>query len=439
MKQPGSTLVCLLTMAAVLPADDWPEWRGAGRQGVWRETGIIDRFPADGLRLKWRVPVRAGYSGPAVARGRVFVLDYQRTTGSHVSERALCLDEKTGRTLWTREWAADYRGLEYANGPRATPTVDGDRVYVLGAMGSLRCLRTSDGSEVWSKNFVRDSGTVVPAWGMSAAPLVAGMRLIAVAGGGGNAKVVAFDKHSGKELWRALSSEDSEPGYSQPVLIDNGRAQAVVWHATALESLDPATGAVLWSYPFRIRMNTPIATPAWSAPHLLVSAFFDGARMLELSSSAKSRLLWASGEGNEIRSDKLHSLMSQAIIDGDYVYGICSYGQLRCLRRSTGERIWESQAPTVERTRNVSAWLIRNQGNVLIYNDRGELILARLNPSGYTELGRAKVIEPTSPPGGRRELGAVNWSHPAFANRHIVARNDEAIVRISLDEQDYAR
>ena len=135
----------------------------------------------------------------------------------------------------------------------------------------------------------------------------------------------------------------------------------MVWHATALESLDPETGAVLWSQPFRVTMNTPIATPAWSAPHLLVSGFFDGARMMELGSSGVARLAWASKGGSEINSDKLHALMSQPVIDGDYIYGICSYGQLRCLRRATGERLWETQAVTVEKTRNATAWMVRNQ------------------------------------------------------------------------------
>ncbi len=421
-------------VAAVLYSADWPEWRGAGRQGVWAETGIIENFPADGLRVKWRAPVRAGYSGPAIANGRVFLLDYQKPI-----ERALCLREETGEVLWTKEWTADYRGLEYANGPRATPTVDGDHVYVLGAMGALRCLLAADGSEVWSTDFVRDFGTAVPAWGMSAAPIVVGSRLIAVVGGKGDAKVVAFDKLSGKVLWRALSSGQSEPGYSQPVLIENGRPQLIVWHASALESLDPATGAVLWSYPFKVTMNTPIATPAWSAPHLLVSGFFDGARMMELSPPAKARLLWASESGNEVKSDKLHALMSQPIIDGDFIYGICSFGQLRCLRRATGERVWKTQAVTVERVRNTSAWMVRNQDRTFIFNDRGELIIAKLSPSGYSEISRAKVIKPTSPQGGRRELGAVVWSHPAFANRHMIVRNDEEVVRISLAASENSR
>ena len=255
--------------------------------------------------------------------------------------------------------------------------------------------------------------------------------------GKGSAKVVAFDKYSGKEIWRALSSDDSEPGYSQPVLIHHGRPQVVVWHATALDSLDVETGAVLWSQPFRVTMNTPIATPSWNAPHLLVSAFFDGSRMMELAPTGQARLAWASQGSNEIKSDKLHTLMSQPVIDGDYVYGICSYGQLRCLRRATGERIWETQSVTVEKARNSSAWLVRHQDRVFILNDRGELIIAKLAPFGYSEIGRQKVIQPTSTPGARRELGAVVWSHPAFANRHIIVRNDQEVIRISLDPKDY--
>jgi outer membrane protein assembly factor BamB len=422
-----------LMLALVARADDWPEWRGAGRQGVWRETGIVEKLPPE-LRVKWRREIKAGYSGPAVANGRVFLMDHTRGAGTAVTERVHCLEESSGRTLWTKEWAADYRGLDYNNGPRATPTVDDDRVYVLGAMGALRCLRVRDGSEVWSKEFVRDYGTVVPGWGMSNAPIISGNRLIAVPGGAGNSKVVAFDKLTGRELWRALSSEDSEPGYSQPVLIDSGRPQLIIWHTTAIDSLDPATGKPLWSHPFRVRMNTPIATPAWSPPHLIVSGFFDGARMMELSASAAAaKLLWASQSISETKSDKLHALMSQPVIDGDYVYGICALGQLRCLRRDTGERVWETQAVTVERARNASAWIVRHGDRVFISNDRGELIIARLRPTGYEEISRAKMIKPTSTPGARRELGAVNWSHPAYANRHVIARNDEEVIRVSLD------
>ena len=127
-------------------AEDWPEWRGKGRLGVWQETGILDVFPEDGLEVRWRTPIRAGYAGPAVAGGRVFVVDADRSAQSMaVVERALALDEATGEILWTREWDADYTGLifTWAVGPRATPTVDGDRVYVLGASGILYCSTTA--------------------------------------------------------------------------------------------------------------------------------------------------------------------------------------------------------------------------------------------------------------------------------------------------------
>ncbi len=410
-------------------AEDWPEWRGRGRLGVWRESGIVEKFPAEGVPIRWRTPIRAGYSGPSAAGGRVFVTDYAAGV-----ERALALDERTGRILWTREWPADYRGLDYASGPRATPTVDGDRVYVLGAMGALLCLRVSDGVVVWSNDFRRDFGAEIPAWGMSAAPLVDGERVIAVAAGKPDAKVVAFDKRTGRELWRALSSVDSEPGYSQPILVDSGgRRQFVVWHAGGVSSLDPATGAVHWEFPFRVRMNTPIATPVAAGPYLLVSQFFNGSRMLRMSAEApRAELAWRGMSENETSSDGLHALIGTPAIDGEYVYGICSYGQLRCLKLSTGERVWESQEVTRERARNVTAHLVRHGDRWIFFNDRGELVLARLSPDGYREISRAKLIRPTSPAGGRRELGAVVWAHPAFANGHAIARNDEEILGADL-------
>ncbi len=118
---------CLLAHV-VLQADDWPEWRGAGRTGVWNETGILDTFPAGGLTVRWRTPIHAGYAGPSVSAGRVFLTDSRRTVGNRAIERALAIDEQTGAVLWTQEWPADYTGLQliYAIGPRATPTVDGD-------------------------------------------------------------------------------------------------------------------------------------------------------------------------------------------------------------------------------------------------------------------------------------------------------------------------
>lgn len=417
-----------------LTAADWPEWRGAGRRGVWQESGVLEQFPAEGLTVQWRTSIGAGYSGPAVADGRVFVTDFRPTEATRGIERVLALDEATGGVLWTREWAVDYRGLQYASGPRATPTVDGGRVYVLGATGVLLCLDVRSGEALWQKDFVRDFEAELPVWGMSSAPLVDGPRLIALAAGRPDAKVVAFDKMTGAVIWSALSSIDSEPGYSQPIVVESGTTrQLIVWHTAAVASLDPQTGRLLWEQPFKIHMNSPIATPVWRQPYLLVSAFFNGARLFHIDGTPPSaELLWKGSSDSAIDTDGLHALMATPVIDGGYIYGVCSFGQLRCLRAADGSRVWETQQLTKEKARNASAFLVRHGDRFFINNDRGELIIARLSPAGYEEISRTQLIEPTSDPGARRELGAVHWSHPAYANRHIIVRNDKEILSASL-------
>src|SRR5262245_47435528 len=154
---------------------DWPEWRGRGRLGVWTETGILDRFPERGLSVVWRTPVHAGYAGPAVASGRVFVTDFALATTGRLrgTERIQTLDQKTGRPLWSRDWEANYQGMldTWAIGPAATPTVDADRVYVLGRAGALLCMKADTGDVVWQKQYMKDYGAEMPTWGFTGAPL----------------------------------------------------------------------------------------------------------------------------------------------------------------------------------------------------------------------------------------------------------------------------
>ena len=174
-----AALGLLFSLLAVtgLMADDWPQWRGLDRMGLWRESGIVERFPEQGLTTTWRVPIRPGFAGPAVSQGRVFVLDYQETQGTRTmdgTERLLCLDEETGQILWTHDWPTTYRNLNgsFATGPRATPTVDGDRVYVLGAGGRLVSLDTETGRVAWHVDTVAEYDATVPVYGTSNAPLV---------------------------------------------------------------------------------------------------------------------------------------------------------------------------------------------------------------------------------------------------------------------------
>ncbi len=431
-------LATLLTFihAGLLPAEDWPEWRGKGRGGVWKETGILAKFRISGLKATWRTPIAGGYTGPAVADGRVYVTDYRSTQGRKGIERALCLDERTGEVLWSHSWDVDYAGLDYPYGPRATPTVDGDRVYMLGSMGRLYCFNAKTGKVVWEKDYQGDYGAEVPIWGMAGAPLVDGKRLICLVGGKPDAKVVAFDKMTGEEIWRSISS-DSEPGYNPPVIFEAGNArQLIVWHAAAVTSLDPKTGKSYWDYPFKVGAGATVATPVFDNNRLLVSAFYEGSRFFKLHPQVpKAELLWKGNSKSEIRTDGLHALITTPVIDGDYIYGVCSYGQFRCLDARTGKRVWETLDVTGERARWAAAFIVRHEDRYFINNDRGDLIIAKLSPEGYHEISRAAIIKPTTPVGRPRDMGAVNWTHPAYANRHIIVRNDEEIVRYSLAKQ----
>ncbi len=274
-------IAALLTMAGVsIRAEDWPEFRGKGRLGVWNETGILEKFPEGGLNVLWRTPVRAGYSGPAVANGRVFLLDYLETQHLRGTERALALDEKTGKILWTQEWPVNYSGISWPVGPRATPTVDGDRVYVAGADGKLFCLNVSDGSIIWKKDYAVDYKADHTKWGndwgFASSPLVDGERLICLVGGQPDAKVVAFDKMTGKEIWRALKSEN-DLGVAQPIIITAGGArQLIIWYPGAVASLDPVTGKMYWEQPYKVGASMTVPTPVQQGSLLFFTNFYNG-------------------------------------------------------------------------------------------------------------------------------------------------------------------
>ena len=429
-----------------ISAEDWPQWRGPDRLAVWDEAGIVEELPAE-LKVTWRVPVRSGFAGPAVADGRVFITDWQEDPESRTmdgTERVLALDEQTGEVLWTHEWPTSYRMLmaSYAVGPRATPTVDDDRVYVVGATGMLLCLDVETSEVAWTKSYIDDYDTSVPTWGIASAPLVDADRLIAVVGGEPDALVVAFDKYTGAEIWRAVEVV-GEMGYGQPIIYEAGGArQLIVWHAAALVSLNPETGGVYWEQPWEAGMGMSVATPVKSGDYLLVTQFYNGSMMMRLGQDRPAAtLLWKGASRSEMpdETDGLHSLVTTPIIIGDYIYGVGSYGELRGLDLRTGERLWMSPEMTAQ-ARWGTAFMVRHGDRYFVNNDDGDLIIAQFTPEGYVELGRTRLIEPTgsSGYGPRRAFDRpVNWSHPAYANRHIVHRNDREIIRASLAVEDY--
>ena len=348
-------------------------------------------------------------------------------------ERVLCLDETSGRILWKHEYPCRYQ-ISYPLGPQATPTIDEGKVYTLGAMGDLLCLDLADGRVLWSRNFVRDLGTKINPWGMAAAPLVDGPRLIVLAGGQNHAGVVALDRKTGKELWRALDLPD--PGYSAPVIIERaGVRQVLVWSPTGLHSLDPVTGKVFWSAPAEVKMGHSIASPIFEEQRglVFVTSFFNGPMMVQLDQGQPTaHLLWKGRSTSELprRTEGLHGLMATPAFFEGYLYGVCSYGQLRCLDVQTGKRLWETLAATGE-ARWSTAFLIRHEKRFLLCNEHGDLISARLSARGYEESSRVHLIDPTTKIGDR----LVVWSHPAFAHRCIFARNDRELICVDLAER----
>lgn len=411
-------------VGAISNADDWPQWGGPQRDIVWRETGIISEFETDGLLPRlWSAAVGEGYSGPAVADGRVYLTD---RIHADQNERVLCFDAETGDQLWVHEYPARYT-VSYPAGPRATPVVDEGRVFTIGAVGHMFCLDVDTGKQIWAKEFPADYGTQLPTWGMAASPLVDGDRLITLVGGTDGSLIVAFDKATGKEIWRSLESQ--AVGYCPPVIYEfGGRRQLIIWHPDAVSALDPVTGQVIWEVPWKIRSGLSIPMPRKSGDHLFLTAFYNGPMMLKVSGN-KADIVWKGSSNSERDTDGLHSIMPTPWVDEDHIFGVCSYGQLRGLDAGTGERLWETLDATGS-GRWWNAFLIPHQDRFFLHNEQGDLIIAHLSSRGYEELSRAKLVEPTRQVQRRMTI----WSHPAFAMKSVFARNDKELVRVDLAE-----
>ena len=430
-------------------ADDWPQWGGPKRDCVWRETGILDKFPDGGPKALWRTPIGAGYAGPAVADGRVYVTDrlladgaqnpksaFDRKTIVKGVERVLCLDEKTGKEIWKHEYACPYQ-VSYPAGPRCTPTVDGGKVYTLGTMGDLICFNAKNGEVIWKHNFPKEYDAIVPQWGFAASPLIDGDRLICLAGGSDNRMVMAFDKNTGKVIWTSQPTT-KDFGYCPPVIFNVGKMrQLIIWHSSAVVGLEPETGKRLWRQPFEVAAALTAPMPRLADGNLLfVTSFYNGSMLMKLDTDKPGvSVVWKSkSKGGQSavmpqNTTDLHSIMPTPWIQNDYIYGVCSYGEFRCLELKTGKRIWETHQPTTGKsTRWGNAFIIPQGDRFFLFNELGELIIAKLSPEGYKEIDRAKILEPTNKMPGR----PVVWSHPAFADKCMFVRNDKEIVCVSL-------
>jgi len=293
----------------------------------------------------------------------------------------------------------------------------------------LICFDALSGKQIWALDFNDAYNIPTPLWGFSAHPLVDGNKLICLVGGKGST-AVAFDKNTGKELWRALSSK--EPGYSPPAIFEiAGRRQLIIWHPEAVNSLNPETGEVYWSEPYNVQNALCVSTPRlWNKEFLYLTAFYNGSRLYKVGPNS-AEAVWQTKKASEKDTEHLNSIIGTPVIDDDHIYGTCSYGQLRCLDAKTGARVWETLAATTpdnKPQRWANAFLVKNGNRYFIENEKGDLIIAKLTPEGYREISRTHLLDPTNPAPGRD----VVWSHPAFANRCIYARNDKELVCADL-------
>jgi outer membrane protein assembly factor BamB len=440
----SAILALWLALPTPSSADDWPQWLGPQRDGVWRETGVLKSIPDNKLNVQWRVPVGAGYSGPTVVGSRVFLTDRVAdgqdpdspfTRGAVPSmERVLCLDETNGQIVWKHEYPCTYT-VSYPAGPRCSPTFADGRLFTLGAEGHLFAFSADDGKVLWSHDLKQVYGlSQSPVWGFASHPLVDGQHLICLVGGE-NTAVVAFDVTTGKEAWRALTATGPHgPGYGPPVIYEAaGVRQLIVWLPDAVNALNPESGKVLWSMPCSAREGLTAPMPRKSGNRLFLTAFYDGPTMFELKADTPGAVeVWKGKSRSEKNTDGLHSIMPTPFLEGDHIYGVCSYGQLRCLDAATGKRVWEDLTATgANKARNArwaNAFLVKHEDRWFIANERGELVIAKLSPQGYEEISRAPLIAPTGQAGGRE----IVWSHPAFAHHSVFARNDKELVRASL-------
>lgn len=410
-------------------AQEWPDWRGINRDGIWKETGIIKKFKGSTIPLKWSIPVGQGYSGPTVSGGRVYLTD--RIEKPEEQERVICVDAGSGKVIWTYSYACSYGNVSYPDGPRASVVISDGKAYSLGTTGQLFCFNAITGSVVWKHDMDKDFGLKFPTWGIASTPLIYENKIILQIGGSNGASVMALDKNTGKEIWRAL---DDKISYSAPILIQQaGRSVVVVWTAENLNGLDANTGKVYWKIPFSVRMGMGISTPVHYKDYVFVSCFFSGSLLVKLDQQkATAEKVWLRVGESETRTDALHCVISTPVIKDDCIYGVDSYGEVRCLRLSNGDRLWEDLS-AVKKNRWANIHFIENGKQTFMFNEHGELLITELSPKGLQIISRAGLIEPTTGQLNRNGTG-VTWSHPAFANLCVFARSDSRLVCADLGE-----
>lgn len=389
---------------------DWPQWRGPNRDGIAPETAINldwrDREP----QVLWTVLLGAGFSSIAVGDGKLYTMAADKD-----SEFVICLDARDGSTIWkVPTGAGRYADAQGGDGPRCTPTLDGDRLYALGATGKLLCLDPASGEVNWQRDVLDEFDAENLHWGVSSSPLVDGEKLLVNVGAQG-ASIVAFEKQSGDVRWQAL---DDVAGYASPIRIDvagpDGSVvpEVVFFCGKSLIGVSPEDGTLHWRHEFLTTSDMNIATPIYDpATRLLfVSASRDTGRCEAYRLTAKD-----GGVESELvyRNKEMRNHYNSCVLVDDYLYGFDN-SILKCLALETGDLKWED--------RSVGKGSLIAVGNhLLVLGEKGDLALVEATPEAYREKGRIKALESDRA-----------WTPPALAGGRLYVRDLENLACVDL-------
>lgn len=432
----GLCILLLTMLGQSTEGQDWAHWMGPDRSNTWNEDGLIDSFPEGGPTIVWRSKIAGGYSGAAVANGKVLITDFVTEANVKIgnferlefdgTERILCLDETNGEVIWKHEHSVRYT-ISYPSGPRCTPIIEGDRVYTLGSEGHLFCFNLDNGEVIWSKELKEEYGTGSALWGYSAHPLIDGENLITLAGGKGS-HIVALNKNTGEEVWRSLTAP--EQGYSPPTIIESGGTrQLITLRPDAVSSINPENGEEYWSIPYEATSNSIIMSPLKVDNYLYVAGYSNQSLMIKLDENKPAaEEVWRNKARTTIAPVNVQPYLD---VENGIAYGMDQTGDMRATQLPEGELLWATPKPVSDRRVSSGTAFIVRQGDsdrYWLFNDSGFLIIAKMTKEGYQEIDRAKVIEPSNNAFNRE----VVWAMPAFANRRAYIRNDDEIICVDL-------
>jgi outer membrane protein assembly factor BamB len=390
----------LSTQAAAPRADkfDWPQWQGRERTAVSHETGLMQDWLKSGPPLLWKADnVGGGYSTPSVAAGRVFGMGFRGD-----DEVVWAVDEKTGQEVWSVKIAKANRGVGYGEGSRCTPTVDGDRLYVLGLAADLVCLKTADGEEVWRRNLRKDFKGNVGGWGYSESPLIDGDKVLCTPGGK-TATLVALKKKDGEVIWQGVVPKGDQAHYSSIIAADvDGQRQYIQFLGGGVVGLS-GDGKYLWRYDHPHNGTANCSTPLYRDGHVFAaSSYGTGGGLAKLTRN-----------GDETKAEEVYFTKHMKnhhggmVLLGDYLYG-SDDGRLTCLEFKTGEVQWaEGKAG--------KGSIAYADGRLYYRNEGGPVLLVEANPKKYVEHGRF------TPPRSRSPA----WPHPVIANGKLLIRDQQ--------------